>query len=73
MSVLEYTGKMEPNERGHIDIQIDTSRFDEACKSISLPVYFKEYATRRTRSCWFYANVEIRAVGPRGHRNQSSR
>jgi hypothetical protein len=61
LSVIEYTGKMEPRETGHIDIRIDTSRV-EGYKKIDLPVRFDLRDPKTGDNLHSTALLEIRAV-----------
>jgi hypothetical protein len=61
LSVIEYTGKMEPRETGHIDIKIDTSRV-EGYKQIDLPVRFDCRDPKTGENLWSIARLEIKAV-----------
>ena len=61
VSVIEYTGKMEPRETGHIDIRIDTRRV-EGPKTINLPVRFECRDPKTRELLWSDAKLEIRAV-----------
>jgi hypothetical protein len=61
ISILEYTGKMEPNQTGHIDIQIDASRV-EGPRTVTLPIKFECQDPKSGERFWSYAILEFRAV-----------
>jgi Protein of unknown function (DUF1573) len=61
LSVIEYSGKLEPRETGHIDIKIDTSRV-EGYKKIDLPVRFDLRDPKTGDNLHSTALLEIRAV-----------
>ena len=61
VSILEYTGKMEPRDTGHIDIKIDTSRV-EGPKTVDLPIRFECRDPKTRELLWSEAKLEIRAV-----------
>jgi hypothetical protein len=59
VSVIEYTGKMEPRETGHIDIKIDTSRVDGQ-KVVRLPVHFDARDAKTGQPFFSEAELEVR-------------
>lgn len=61
VSVIEYTGPMNPQETGHIKIEIDTSRV-EGEKVIKLPVLFKGRDPKTGEPFQSVADLEVRAV-----------
>jgi len=61
VSVIEYTGTMNPRETGHIDIKIDTSRV-EGPKNVDIPVRFECTDPRTKEPLWSIAQLEVRAV-----------
>jgi len=61
LSVIEYSGKLEPRDSGHIDIKIDTSRV-EGYKKIDLPVRFDLRDPKTGENLYSTALLEIRAV-----------
>jgi hypothetical protein len=61
LSVIEYTGMMNPRETGHIDVEIDTRQV-EGPKSIVLNVKFEGRDPKTKESFWSYAKLEVRAV-----------
>jgi hypothetical protein len=61
VSVIEYTGKMNPRETGHIDIKIDTTRVDGP-KQVRLDVMFEGRDPRTHEPFFSTAKLEVRAV-----------
>lgn len=61
VSIVEYTGKMGPRETGHIEVRIDTGRFDGP-KTVEIPVRFDGRDPKTGESFWSYARLEVRAV-----------
>jgi hypothetical protein len=58
VSVIEYTGKMNPRETGHIDIKLDTSRV-EGPKKVKLPVTFYGRDPKSDEPFYSTAQLEI--------------
>jgi CheY-like chemotaxis protein len=61
LSVIEYSGKLEPRDTGHIDIKVDTSRV-EGYKQVELPVRFDLRDPKTGENLWSTARLEIRVV-----------
>jgi Protein of unknown function (DUF1573) len=58
VSVVEYTGKMNPRDTGHIDIKLDTSRV-EGPKKVKLPVTFYGRDPKTDEPFYSTAQLEI--------------
>jgi hypothetical protein len=61
VSVVEYTGQMNPRETGHILIRINTALV-EGEKSIKLPVLFKGRDPKTGEPFQSIADLEVRAI-----------
>ena len=61
LSVIEYTGQMNPRDTGHIDVRINTSQV-EGPKSVLLNVKFEGRDPKTNEKFWSYAKLEVRVV-----------
>ena len=61
VSIVAYTGRMEPRETGFVDIKIDTSRV-EGFKRVDVPVRFVGKHPKTGEPFYSTANLEIRTV-----------
>lgn len=61
VSVMAYTGKMDPKQTGHIDVKIDTSRV-EGQKQVQIPVVFVGTHPKTGEEFKSIARLEIKAV-----------
>ena len=61
LSVVEYTGKMGPNETGHILVEVRTASFDGA-KSVKLPVMFVGRDPKTNEPFYSTAQLELQVV-----------
>jgi hypothetical protein len=61
VSVIEYTGQMGPMETGHIDVQLDTSRYDGA-REVEVPVTFRGQDPKTKQPFFSTAKLYIKTV-----------